>query len=454
MLPELANNYSISLYYASNNEEVDYEEDEDGEPDYYYIDTPGIYSVYYKDSISGVRSENFLLVITEANDFESNKTYSIRPVNAPTYYLSMSGSSVEATGYNSLVVSEMSFIHYTNVETSAAHTSSSQFIEVSYERWNTVSRLFKFDAVPDMDSVYMISAILSTSQATRPNVAIDDDDYDGAEYNLRDDTKVPNTINYSGTIPQTKVYSDEDPNTYIIPCNMGSYYVLVCLNTFNSTTGTVEVLKYVSGGVELTEYSINDTSLRWYVDHVGVNAPLIMQTRDYYCGYTNVLQVLHGAGYKNIISGNDLNEKIENIASLYGSPNSMANRTTVYSNILTHLVQSTSLSANFDPINHPNYVCSISIDQMIENINSSLDLGWAPIFMTFAGKVPFKQQYKSDKAHYICIIGYDAASDCVIISNCHYADNATGTENQRMFGIFAIPASNFYNAVAILYTMS
>ena len=444
--------YDIRLYYASDDTEVG--KNTAGK---YVINTAGVYTVYYKDSVSGVRSNNFLLVITEVNeenDFASNKTYSIRPVNAPTYYLSMSGSSVASTGYNSLVASELSFKHFTNVETSAAHTSSSQFIEVSYERWNTVSRLFKFDAIPDMDSVYMISAILSTSQATRPNVAIDHGDYDGDPYYLRDEMDVPNTINYSGTTPQTKVYSAEDPNTYIIPCYMGSYYVLVCMNTFNSTTGTVEVLKYVSGGVELAEYSITDTSQRWFINHVGVDAPLIMQTRDYYCGYTNVLQVLHGAGYQNNVAGNDLNEKIEKIAELYGNSNGMANRTTVYSNILTYFAQNTSLSANFDPINHPDYACSISIDQMIGNINGSLDLGWAPIFMTFTGKVPYKQKYDPDGAHYVAIIGYDEASDCVIISNCHYADNATGAENQRMFGIFAVPVSDFYNAVAILYTMS
>lgn len=450
--------YDIRLYYASDNIEVS--KNSAGK---YVINTAGVYTVYYKDSVSGVRSANFLLVITEVdeeNDFAGNKTYSIRPVNAPTYYLSMSGSSVEATGYNSLVVSEMSFTLNEDIKMSIANTNqnSYQLIDVRYERWNTVSRLFKFDAVPDMESVYMISAILSTSQATRPNVAIDGGDYDGDRYDLRDDNTVPNTINYSGTIPQTKVYSDEDPNTYIIPCNMGSYYVLVCLNTFNSTTGTVEVLKYVSGGVELAEYSINDTSLRWYVDHVGVNAPLIMQTRNYFCGYTNVLQILYGAGYENIISGNDLNEKIEKIATDYGQPSKMADSGSVYSNILSKYVTNTTLTAHRDSINHFWHPCSITQQEMVHNIEGSLDLGWAPMILSFAGNVPFKQAYynKDDEVtgHYIVVIGYDQASDCVIISNCHYADKANGTENQRMFGIFAIPASDFYNAVGYLYTMS
>lgn len=449
--------YDIDLCSASNDQPFTkfYEDDE------YWctINTPGVYSVYYKDSVTGVSSENFLLIVQSSlPSFEEKKTYSIRPVNAPTYYLSMSGSSVERTGYNSLVVSEMSYILNEGIQTSVEYSNSYQFIDVRYERWNTVSRLFRFDAVPNMESIYMISAILSTSQATRPNVSIDGADYDGDLYNLRDDTAVPNTVNYSGTTPQTKVYSDADPNTYIIPCNMGSYYVLVCLNSFDSTTGTVKALKHVSNGVELSTYSVSDTSLRWYVDHVGVDAPLIMQTRNYYCGYTNVLQILHGSDYESIVPGNDLNEKIEYIANLYGTPTSMAGSESVYSNILSKLVTNTSLTASRDSINHPWHTHSISQEDMRDKIKDSLDLGWAPMILSFAGNVPFKQAYLNKDnevtGHYIVVIGYDEASDCVIISNCHYADKATGTENQRMFGIFAIPAADFYKAVAYLYTMS
>ena len=239
---------------------------------------------------------------------------------------------------------------------------------------------------------------------------------------------------------------------------MGSYYILVCINSFDSTTGTVKALEYVSNSVELSTYSVSNTSLRWYVDQVGVNAPLIMQTRNYYCGYTNVLQILHGKKYESVVPGNDLNEKIEYIANLYGTPTTMAGSETVYSNILSKLITNTSLTASRDSINHFWHTCSITQQQMVDKIEASLDSGWAPMILSFAGNVPFKQAYfnKDNEVtgHYIVVIGYDEASDCVIISNCHYADKATGTENQRMFGIFAIPAADFYKAVAYLYTMS
>ena len=85
-----------------------------------------------------------------------------------------------------------------------------------------------------------------------------------------------------------------------------------------------------------------------------------------------------------------------------------------------------------------------SKDIVKQNIRGSLNAGWCPFFLTRAAGIPYR--YSSDVgvgAHFICIVGYDPASECVIISNCHFVDN--------VFGIYAIPFDDFYDALAILY---
>lgn len=438
--------YDLDLYNASNNQPfaVDSEVYEDDE---YWcsINTPGIYAVYYKDVISGVKSANFVLIIVDSLVIYSPKdTYSITPASM-------------STGADCLFLT----VHTTNGLLLGTKTFKSEDINrgdnlphsVLCEELANVSRTFTFkyaNSSQNMVEGVYITATMSTSQygATPNSTSIDNGNKYTGSYSVLDSDTMPNTLVYTDSVD---LIAKEEGGTLFKICNMGSYYLIIYDTYIINNSVVVNALKMnaESNSVEIGVCDGSD-SFKWRIEQVGVDAPAIKQVYKYWCGPTSFLQVLYGMGVDATVDGNNLSEQQTTISNAWGIG---------LSPVLTKYYKDNMngfklVDKILEPTNRwlpDNYTCNEIVNpteqELRTNIRNSLDSGAACIIFTVSGGKPYKYSYKVDDdgipyAHYICVIGYDEVSDTVILSNCHYS--------RYRFGIHEVDFSDFCEDVGRL----
>ena len=196
----------------------------------------------------------------------------------------------------------------------------------------------------------------------------------------------------------------------------------------------------------------------WVINKVGINAPLIQQTRTYYCGYATLLQAIYGAGTEqalinSIVSGgNSLHKQQDKLKTcLCFNPD---NEAMDQDNICTYLNSGNCLPPGvFVNTNYhynktdsdgnsyfKNDPATNTVAQFINTLNASFSTGWTPFFLTRTGGQPYNY---GATAHYISIVGYDPISDTILLHNCHFGNN-TG-------GIYTVGSSLIYDNIEILY---
>lgn len=452
--------YEMDLCSASNDQPFAkvYEDDE------YWctINTPGVYNVYYKDSVTGVKSANFTLIITGSiSTINEDFIYTIQPFETSTKYVSM---ELPYT-LNSKGKKEYNENSY-NATSNLIHVSSMDLGSAQYEKWDYISRMFVFQYT---NTGYIISARLTNKQyISTPSSSnsiynnytiheIDSNRYKSIEnvynpsYKLTELKDQNNALNYyynetNGQAECSINTQSRDllssrfslyPVVKTVNGELKTYYMIIC----GYTGSDVKVLEYLpndSSGITISSINLNletNTNQLWSINQIGVDAPLIKQTTNYWCGYTSVLQLLYG---KNIeVEGNTIHQKIKYIADLFGTQYLMANGWTI------HVTLNTKFSTLDPSYSIYNNELNPTYESARNKIQASLAKGWVPFFITDSGGVPYRYSLSNDNSHFISIIGYDAASDCVIIANCHYMDS--------VYGIYAISYDEFYNNLDRLF---
>lgn len=462
--------YEIDLYSASNDQPFTkfYEDDE------YWctINTPGVYSVYYKDSVTGTRSENFTLIIFDIPNFTisnslAEATYSIQPIDAPTKYLTM---NVSADGVTSLEVEEY------NITEQPFTGQHGAIYNNSYESWKQLSRSFTIAYSTTLSSKYKISSILTTSQYdVPPRSAISDVSYSGDPYSLTNVTNKSNSLNITHTTVGLTTQSELGTDLTVL--NVGDYFLIFSTTTDSNNILNNKALKYVeaNNSIVADTFDSSDTGFMWSVKQTGINAPLIRQTQKYICGAATFLQVLYGAGIgEQVASTVNPNKglhsqistlaysresgKTETILPYYqsqqndGSWDAGTNQSVFAESINEYSLFVGNASGQYGRYiirNKQNVLQNgVSNSEIKSKIAFSLSKGWAPFVLTRAGGAPYK--YDSGEAHYVCIIGLveyvdtnNSLQSYVIVSNCHYTD--------KVLGIYAIPFDEFCDNISELF---
>lgn len=462
--------YDIDLCSASNDQPFTkfYEDDE------YWctINTPGVYSVYYKDSVTGTRSENFTLIIFDIPNFTisnslAEATYSIQPIDAPTKYLTM---NVSADGVTSLEVEEY------NITEQPFTGQHGAIYNNSYESWKQLSRSFTIAYSTTLSSKYKISSILTTSQYdVPPRSAISDVSYSGDPYSLTNVTNMSNSLNITHTTVGLTTQSELGTDLTVL--NVGGYFLIFSTTTDSNNILNNKALKYVeaNNSIVADTFDSSDTGFMWSVKQTGINAPLIRQTQKYICGAATFLQVLYGAGIgEQVASTVNPNKglhsqistlaysresgKTETILPYYqsqkndGSWDAGTNQNEFAESINEYSLFVGNASGQYGRYiirNKQNVLQNgVSNSEIKSKIAFSLSKGWAPFVLTRAGGAPYK--YDSGEAHYVCIIGLveyvdtnNSLQSYVIVSNCHYTD--------KVLGIYAIPFDEFCDNISELF---
>ena len=297
------------------------------------------------------------------------------------------------------------------------------------------------------DGVY-ISATMSTSQygETPDGNLIKDDGYTyTGDYAVIDSDSVANTLVYSND--SVNLIAKEDGTLFKI-CNMGSYYLIIYDVSVSNNTSVVQALKINddNNGVEIAVYD-GTNSFKWRIAQVGVDAPVIKQVNNQWCGPTSFLQVLYGMDVD--VEGDNLSEEQSRIKTAWLMNGAVL--TLRYCNYMNGFYKVNDNIISITRWLPEEYTCkeieNPSEEQLRTNIRNSLDSGAACIIFTVSGGKPYKYSYKEDTtgtalAHYICVIGYDEVSDTVILSNCHYW--------YSRFGIHEVDFSDFCEDVGRL----
>ncbi|MGN1157138.1 MAG: hypothetical protein ACI4TK_13250, partial [Agathobacter sp.] len=472
--PSNATHYEIDLYYASTGQSVDHDTEVDENDEYeYFVNTPGEYTVYYKDSVTGVRSPNFTIVIYEIPDFTivnsfAEPTFSIKPVNAPSKYLTMNVSDSGATS--------LELEAYNIQEHEFKGLKGTYYNE--YENWKQLSRAFTIESKSTSGARFEIASILTKNQyvADMPSQStIGALSYSGPNYTMTDRETKPNTLKVSREIIDDDYqYSIDsvvpvDSECELTILKIEDYYVI--FTTFDSNNILNNpALKYVSssnteGEIQIATYDPTATEFRWTIDQLGVNAPLIRQTEKYTCGPATFLQVLYGAGIGSEVAeyssdpGKGLHSQMMTLknnvleyvvhSSIPGKESAGTSQNSFASRINNYSLFDNNATGNYYRWQKSS-AGATGFEDVKNYIDNSLKKGWAPFFMTSSGGAPYKFD-QDGGTHFICIIGYEEYINdegeldaYVIVSNCHYITSLNS--------IFAIPYGEFYdNCIELFY---
>jgi hypothetical protein len=323
-------------------------------------------------------------------------------------------------------------------------------------KWTDKSQTFTFSYLET--GKYKIGASLAADQYETPAFWIErpvtvhpDDYYDYcvSQYNSSSHedyfmNEQNSALNWIGSTGETSKLFFECQEWRIIPAGTinigGESYNKYCI-VYIDSNGELKALKHtgnINNTVTIGDFS-DVANYQWIIYKVGINVPLIKQTKTYWCGYATVLQSIYGAGtqqylIQDIQSGSSLlHNQMEEVKNRMGYSTAM-DQGSVCSMInngclRNYVFPSSTVSyhrTNDQSVYHFHQDPAINNDQdnFLSVLITSFDTGWAPFFLTSTGGAPYKKL--SGGAHYISIIGYDMIGDCVLISNCHNDDNIIG----------------------------
>ena len=378
----------------------------------------------------------------------------IQPVSHSDLYLTMENDSNSES--NSLTLTAINYqpITYTN------GAGPSQATANLAEDWDYISKTFTIESVVGNPGNYRISATLTTNQYGAPTLY---NDYINGEYmyeyQLRtlDSNGITNTLYYHNNNLCTK----EKNNNYsqMSLWYVDGYYYILC-----GTNAASELLALKCVASSSNNYSIvvaplipGDASFQWTFTHVGVDVPLIKQTRNYVCGYTTLLQVMMGAGLDVTVNPNwigtngdtalDLDAKMKMIANEVFTVRYKAEQKEMVGYVSKLLSNNSCILTGKENVNQ--VICgdleggnNISDADLAECLLTSMETGFAPFFLTRTPYSPYKYD-DGNTAHYVATAGIkysndgNNTNDFVILSNCHF--------NENVFGVYVVSFSDFRN---------
>ncbi len=435
--------------------------------DYGYISYSGKHHIWMEEKYSGITVEDdedwYVLAYDDYNVYDNNRTYMIRP------YIS---SNTDYATSDILTLTKTSDPDTNSISAIPLYNGNGTTYSA---KWTDKSQTFTFSYTED--GKYKIGATLAAEQYAKVPAYTDESSYNTSNHETYKMTYQSNVQNWLGSNGGTAVEENDGSSWYIIPDgtlqtggqNYGKY-IIVRADQYQDTYA----LKNVAGTVSVG--SIWDsTSFDWIINKVGINVPLIKQTRTYWCGYATFLQTIYGAKKENSLitainspsNSDQLHKQQSELFNWFGH-GGMLNQNFFCSDVNGGIIiPSTVFDSNAyaynripaydenDPYStitfHDVVQGQNAINDFVNYLKTSFNTGWAPFFMTSTGGAPYK--IEPGDAHYISITGYDSISQVVLISNCHYCDGEITYNNHAVYiyGNYAVNVSTIYNNIDKLF---
>lgn len=353
-----------------------------------------------------------LLIVSEPFEINSGATYLIRPytkeITKDTKLLTMNVGDDN----NSLSLSGWSNI------------------------WNKRSQAFSITAMES--DRYCITSILAKNQYEGYDFSIYSSN---KNYYSTDKTKKKNTISLDNEINIQLVTQENISNNemWYLYLKGDSFYML-------NVKGDKEY--YFSHSNETIDISNSESSQGWCITALGTDTPCIKQTTDYYCCVASTLQVLCSINLPEYTGTINYEEKMDAL----NSENTM---TTIDGGSTSRAVQK-ALDAeagegNYTSILKNNLDIGVDNNKKLASIlKLSLSNGSPLIANVMGMKLEYCENDTDYKQHFICVIGYDEATNSVLVSDCTYVMQDVSDQTGNLiypFGIHVISLDNLANAL-------
>lgn len=364
----------------------------------------GIAQIYLKHRYSSLESNRVTVIVSETppagEAITSGAVYLIRPYSA------------QITEFTPLLTMNV------------GSTSNTLSLSTWSDKWNSLSQAFTL--TQNADSSYKISAIMAMNQYSIPFAYRDSLPYGGTYY-LTDKDTVSNTLSRNGSA--VTLISPNDPNgnnqlsqseKWYIYKEDANYYIV------NVAGNTIYYLSHNGNNVSL---STTKTSANWFISFFGIDTPYIRQVRNYYCSVATTLQVLIAINAPNYGYNINLCEAMENMET---------NTNIIIGNNGYIAYTDDKLNAVVDGVKYE-HIEDDDIDdedEMAYYLTTSLQNGSPMIASVNNTDLPYNAY---SGGHFICIMGYDAITEKVLINDCTYIESAVG--------LHVISLTQLYNAL-------
>lgn len=200
----------------------------------------------------------------------------------------------------------------------------------------------------------------------------------------------------------------------------GNYY------SFINAGNTSYALSFGASSVGAGSYSASSDSFKWQTTYMGINAPLIKQSHNDYCGVASLLQVLYALNSDLIDrTSADLKDQMDALAPSVMTADDGADR----GEILNFLHRENS---KYRVIYNATSEAIYSIESGFPCIAHIKPTKLFPRYIKYG--------VTGNGGHYATVIGYDPVSDCLVFSDCSYmySYNEETDEFKTNFGIYLV----------------
>ena len=302
-----------------------------------------------------------------------------------------------------------------NVSASNINSTSLSLSAIN-ETWDYVSQAFTLTEA--YRGAYRVTAALSTVQYEAPS-------YNGSgvmqgAYYLADENTKNNTLRLSGAALTLGSYNATDVAGHWYIVRNGDYY------SFINAGNTSYALSFGASSVGAGSYSASSDSFKWQTTYMGINAPLIKQSHNDYCGVASLLQVLYALNSDLIDrTSADLKDQMDALAPSVMTADDGADR----GEILNFLHRENS---KYRVIYNATSEAIYSIESGFPCIAHIKPTKLFPRYIKYG--------VTGNGGHYATVIGYDPVSDCLVFSDCSYmySYNEETDEFKTNFGIYLV----------------
>ena len=422
-VPEITKNSDITAYTSSDeyfewvsldSENIGYNID-DG---FYVNETYGVYRIYCRYKFNPtIISNTAVIIISDDYDITSGAVYLIRPyqttIDSSTKLLTMSvgsdSNSLSLSGWNSL--------------------------------WEEKSQAF---TVTEADPhTYLISAILAMDQYDTANISVprNETGYTGSYDSINKLVK-NNTLSMTSNFQPSLTNQVNSSNQSVITATE-KWYIYVKNSKYYIVNASQNATYYFSHSNNSVEITTEALANGWSITPFGIDAPLIKQVTDYFCGVATTLQVLCAINLPGYTGVFDLGDAMWELNDAYDMTTYKGG--TRAGKVLQALDAKVGVG-KYLKIDRSSLNIGVNNNETLKNALLTSFSNGSPVIANVWGKnLSYINNDPAYLKHFICVMGYDELTGNVIVSDCSFVNTDSG--GIRPHGIHIITLDNLASSI-------
>ena len=401
---------SYFTFYSTDTSVLSYE---DG---YFCSYSSGVVQIYgeylFNDDIV---SNTITVIVSDDYDITSGAVYLIRPyettIDSNTKLLTMNinSNSLSLSGWDS--------------------------------RWKTSSQAFTI--TESEPHTYLISAILAMDQYDTANFSVPHNEtgYTGSYDSINKLVK-NNTLSMTSNFQPSLTNQVNSSNQSVITATE-KWYIYVKNSKYYIVNASQNATYYFSHSNNSVEITTEALANGWSITPFGIDAPLIKQVTDYFCGVATTLQVLCAINLPGYTGVFDLGDAMWELNDAYDMTTYKGG--TRAGKVLQALDAKVGVG-KYLKIDRSSLNIGVNNNETLKNALLTSFSNGSPVIANVWGKnLSYINNDPAYLKHFICVMGYDELTGNVIVSDCSFVNTDSG--GIRPHGIHIITLDNLASSI-------